>query len=234
MLTISSRALRLVVAARDTSGKKRSFNMRDTSTTSKLELSPLQLIASALAAASAAVTASYFGVNGTVIGAAVASVVATVGSAVYSHSIQRTYNGVRRVRTADAPRLSPSAPRAPRRPIRWSALAGAAALVFGGAIVAVTAGELVAHRPLASVVTGRPDGASTSIGSIAEGATSPAKQPAHPTPAASPSPVRPSPTSSSIAPSPSGSPTTASPTTAPATSPTPAAVPTSAATPSPG
>src|SRR4051812_11721851 len=47
-------------------------------------LSPVQVLAGALAAVSAAVIASLFGVAGTVVGAAVASVVSTVGAAIYS------------------------------------------------------------------------------------------------------------------------------------------------------
>src|SRR3954454_10525284 len=59
-------------------------------------LSPVQVLAGALAAVSAAVIASLFGVAGTVIGAAVASVVSTVGAAVYSAWMRRTHAGLRR------------------------------------------------------------------------------------------------------------------------------------------
>ena len=48
------------------------------------------MAAGALAAVSAAVVASLFGVAGTVIGAAVASVVSTVGAALYGESLRRT------------------------------------------------------------------------------------------------------------------------------------------------
>src|SRR4051812_29332681 len=60
------------------------------------QLSALQVAAGALAAVSAAVIASFFGVAGTVIGAAVASVVSTVGAAVYTESMRRTHAGLRR------------------------------------------------------------------------------------------------------------------------------------------
>jgi hypothetical protein len=56
----------------------------------KLELSPLQIAASALAAVSAAVVCSYFGVAGTVVGTAVASAVATTASALYAQSVRIT------------------------------------------------------------------------------------------------------------------------------------------------
>lgn len=52
-----------------------------------LGLSPLQLIGGALAAITTAVATSYLGVAGTLIGAAVASVMSTVGAAVYTQSM---------------------------------------------------------------------------------------------------------------------------------------------------
>jgi phage tail tape-measure protein len=69
---------------------------REESTREKNEgqLSALQVAAGALAAVSAAVAASFFGVAGTVIGAAVASVVSTVGAAVYTESMRRTHAGL--------------------------------------------------------------------------------------------------------------------------------------------
>lgn len=54
-----------------------------------------QVAASGLAAVSATVAASYFGVAGTVIGAGLVSVIAVVASAVYSYSIRRTRSRVR-------------------------------------------------------------------------------------------------------------------------------------------
>ena len=56
-------------------------------------LSITHILASALAAVTATFAASYFGVSGTIIGAALASVVTVVGNTLYSHSIQRTYTG---------------------------------------------------------------------------------------------------------------------------------------------
>lgn len=57
-----------------------------------------QVLAGALAAVTAAVLGSTMGVAGTVAGAGVASVVSTVGGALYLRSIQRTGQGVRSVR----------------------------------------------------------------------------------------------------------------------------------------
>jgi hypothetical protein len=55
----------------------------------KFGLSVPQVLAGALAAASAAVASSWLGVAGTVIGAAVVSVVASVGTVIYGHSLER-------------------------------------------------------------------------------------------------------------------------------------------------
>lgn len=53
-----------------------------------LGLSPLQVLGGALAATSAAVVSSYLGVAGTLIGAALASIVSTVGGAFYTQSMK--------------------------------------------------------------------------------------------------------------------------------------------------
>jgi hypothetical protein len=53
------------------------------------DISAAQVAGSALAAVSAGVVASFLGVGGTIMGAALGSVVASIGGAVYSHSFQR-------------------------------------------------------------------------------------------------------------------------------------------------
>jgi hypothetical protein len=68
----------------------------------RIQLSLAQILASSAAAASAAVLCSFFGVAGTVIGTAVASVLATVGSAVYGYSLRRTRARLRRLHQAGA------------------------------------------------------------------------------------------------------------------------------------
>ncbi|MBN9619104.1 MAG: hypothetical protein J0H43_05160 [Actinobacteria bacterium] len=60
-----------------------------------LDISLTQVIATALAAVTATIGASFLGVAGTVVGAAVASVLSVVGNAVYSHSLRRTQDRVR-------------------------------------------------------------------------------------------------------------------------------------------
>src|SRR5919107_3067852 len=159
---------------------------REESTREKNEgqLSALQISAGALAAVSAAVVASFFGVAGTVIGAAVASVVSTVGAAVYAESMRRTHAGLRRagrrlVRSPQAsvhrsasdrpplpahldPRRSP--PR--RRWARWAAVAATAVAVFGLAMVVVTTVELIGHKPVAALVGGSDQAGGTPLRSF--------------------------------------------------------------------
>ncbi|HEV7825410.1 MAG TPA: hypothetical protein VGP02_10915 [Mycobacteriales bacterium] len=59
------------------------------------DLSPTQIVAGALAAVSSAVAASYFGVAGTLAGAALGSVVGTVGTALYKRSLAETKEKLR-------------------------------------------------------------------------------------------------------------------------------------------
>ena len=56
----------------------------------RLDVNGIQVCASTLASVSAAAVASIFGVAGTILGAAVVSLVATVGGALYSHGIRHT------------------------------------------------------------------------------------------------------------------------------------------------
>ena len=61
----------------------------------KLGITPTQVTASALAAITAAFLGSTLGVAGTVIGAGIASLVSTVGSAIYQRSLDRTGSTLR-------------------------------------------------------------------------------------------------------------------------------------------
>ncbi|MDR7273860.1 hypothetical protein [Catenuloplanes atrovinosus] len=67
---------------------------------SKIDL--IKLSAGTLAAISSAVCASWLGVAGTIVGAAVASVIATVGQELYAHSLKHTYQRLRGVRLEQA------------------------------------------------------------------------------------------------------------------------------------
>jgi hypothetical protein len=75
----------------------------------KTSLSAVQVAAGALAAVSSAVVASFFGVAGTLIGAALASVISTVSAALYSESLNKTNNRLRRVREQLTSRQAPAA-----------------------------------------------------------------------------------------------------------------------------
>ena len=106
---------------------------------------PPRSLASALAAVTATVAASYLGVAGTVIGAGVASVLTVVGNAVYSHSLRR----VARMRTAAGGAPAGAGRRAEhpavaRRAASWPMFAAASAGVFVGVLAVVTVVELVA------------------------------------------------------------------------------------------
>lgn len=70
-----------------------------------LDLTAVQVVASALATVVGAVLASLLGVTGTIIGAAVVSTSATTGAAVFSHAFRRTGEGIRsRVPPVGVPR----------------------------------------------------------------------------------------------------------------------------------
>jgi hypothetical protein len=64
---------------------------------SKLDLSATKVLAGALASISAAVAASYLGAMGTIIGAGVGSIVASVTTALYTQSLKRTGDKLKQV-----------------------------------------------------------------------------------------------------------------------------------------
>jgi hypothetical protein len=86
----------------------------------KLGISLVQVLAAALAAATATIAASFLGVAGTVVGAALASVISVTGTALYSHSLRRTSSRVRQ-RVA---RPGTTATRPMRLPVDRSPLQG--------------------------------------------------------------------------------------------------------------
>lgn len=217
-------------------------------------ISVAQIVAGALASVTAAVIASYFGIGGTLIGAAITSVVATVGGALYKLSLESAQARVVRVtrnpRTGELTRevTQEPIPTRPTRQIRWGLVASAFVLVFSLAIGTVTAIEVAAKEPLAAVLgrQGTTPG-ETSVGSVvqsvAETAPAPTASPAEP-PSSAPSTVPgfAMPTAEGTArtnsPAPSTAPgaapsTAPGPTTPPATTPTPHPAPTVAPTAAP-
>jgi hypothetical protein len=145
----------------------------------RLSLSATQIVASGLAAVSATVAASYFGIAGTVIGAGLGSVISVIGSAVYSYSIRQTHSRVRQgLDVAVAHRFSldrrTSAPggrtdsrlRTLAAGLRTSVsprrLALAAGALFLLVLAATTGFELASGRPLAATVSGK-QGTGTSL-----------------------------------------------------------------------
>lgn len=141
-------------------------------TVARFSLSATQVIASALAATTATIAASFLGVAGTVIGAAVASVLTVTGNAVYSHSIRRTGEKVRDAVPLAArwtprtpvPQPAPPARRARQRHSTWQVMAAACVGVFAGVLVVVTGVELVAGRPLTDVLRGKSGSGTTVFG----------------------------------------------------------------------
>jgi hypothetical protein len=160
-------------------------------------LSATQILASGLAAASATVAASYFGVAGTVIGAGLGSVISVVGGAVFSYSIRQTRNKVRRgldvavaqrftlsTATIDRAAASPSAAarvssgvtraRAALSPRRLVLVAGA---IFAVTLAITTAFELASGQPLAATLHGQ-HGSGVSLGGGSTGTAGPRPAPA--------------------------------------------------------
>ena len=80
-----------------------------------LDLTAVQVVASALATVVGAVLASLLGVTGTIIGAAVVSTSATTGAAVFQHAFRRTGEGIRRRVPSVAMAMTPSEERAVQR-----------------------------------------------------------------------------------------------------------------------
>lgn len=156
----------------------------------RFQLSITQVAASALAAVTATIAASFLGVSGTVIGAAVASIVTVTGNAIYSHSIRRTSERVREVvplpprfllesaETAATPAgpilTDPAAPGRRGMGLRdWRRATLASAAVFVVLLAAITAVELAIGKPISDALRGKKaDG--TSISQTTGGGNAPA------------------------------------------------------------
>jgi hypothetical protein len=134
-----------------------------------------RLLAGALAAVSGAVVASFFGVEGTLIGAALGSILVTPAEAVYTRTLTSAdtlarRSLLRRVGEGAGP-SEEGASKAHPEPVRWRRVAVAAVVAFGIAVGVITGVEAIARQPLASLLGSRPrQGASTSVGVVVAGA----------------------------------------------------------------
>ncbi|WP_431931008.1 hypothetical protein [Nonomuraea jabiensis] len=190
-----------------------------------------QIVGSAMAAVTAAVAASYLGVAGTVIGAAVMSFASTVATDVYTHYLKRTGDKVRQ-HTASAwqERTAEAGDGAPRRSTQvmasagallkalpWAKLGAAAALVFCVSMGGILTYQMIVDQTVADQVTGKSR-------KRAEPRKPSSKKSRHtelPAPAPYRKPVTSTPTGASSSSTPSTSPTTRTPTPAPTLTPKP-------------
>jgi hypothetical protein len=225
-------------------------DMSDTSPdkTPLLGVDWLKAVAGALAAVSTTVLLSTLGAAGTLIGAAVGSIAATVATAVYSQGLDRSRARVRQlaVRPGAFP-VDPAAPVPPVEPtpasddpavrraggwlerlrsLRWGRLLPAALVMFLVVIAAVTVFELASGRTLASTVRGDDSGGTTI--SHVTGNSSGSKH-RTPTPSDDASPTS-EPSGSTGSPSASATPSES---TSPTAEPSESAAPTESATPTP-
>ncbi|MFD9595035.1 hypothetical protein ACFWA9_20090 [Kitasatospora sp. NPDC059973] len=151
----------------------------------RIDLSVAQVAASALATVVGALLASELGVYGTILGAAVVSVGATTGGAVFQHIFRRTgeqlrgavdrtgpgpvVNGLRQVPDSDTrgPVVSPAwnEPRVVRARRRWTwkSYGAVSAVVFVLAMTPILAFELATGQPVSATVKGE-SGSGTSLG----------------------------------------------------------------------
>jgi hypothetical protein len=169
-----------------------------------------KLLAGALAAVTAAVVASFFGAEGTLIGAALGSILVAPAEALYTRSLASAHTLTRRslLRRVGQGAGEDAASKAHPGPIRWRRVAVAAVAAFGIAVGVITGTEAVAQQPLASLVGSQPrQAASTSVGVVVAGADRSA------------SPATRAPGTSTTLPSGSVPTTTAAPVAAPTTAP---------------
>nr|MBA2560208.1 hypothetical protein [Propionibacteriales bacterium] len=153
----------------------------------RFELSMAQIMAGALAAASAAVAASWLGLAGTVLGAVIASIVVPVSTALYKHPLERSSQVIReslplrpvQYRSADdvtTPRSTTFEPeraeprtgstgRMSRRGIRWGVVAISCLLTLAVGFGMLTALEKVMGGSFSSL-TGSGGHQGTTVGRL--------------------------------------------------------------------
>ncbi|MFJ9521424.1 hypothetical protein ACIRPK_24615 [Kitasatospora sp. NPDC101801] len=226
------------------------------STPRRIDLSVAQVAASALATIVGALLASELGVYGTIIGAAVVSIGATTGGAIFQHLFRRGGEQLRqavdRVGTGRQPALPQPAGAAPvtelssawneprtvraKRRWTWKSYLAVSGLVFVLAMGPILAFEMATGQPVSATVKGE-SGSGTSFGGTVQqkpASTPPADPASTPsddagsTPAHSPSPTPSGTPSGTPSSTPSGSPSS-TPSRSPSGSPssTPSAPPSS-------
>lgn len=228
----------------------------------KVDINVVQVVASALAAVSSAVLLSTVGVAGTIIGAAIGSVIATVGASIYSYSLRisrervqaaqaaavarmsrvRTGGSTRSIELEDEPHDEGRAPwREALARLPWKWIATVSGAVFVVAMIVILSFELLTGESI-SKRTGGTDGAGsrTSLGFGSSSATSKSPTPTpSPTATGSAEPTTSAPASTATSATPGGpasaAPTRKTPTTssAPTSSAPTSTAPTTAATTSP-
>ncbi|WP_196240545.1 hypothetical protein [Nocardioides anomalus] len=140
----------------------------------RLDIDWVKTLAGALAAVTTAVLLSTLGAVGTLIGAALGSVAATVGSALYAQGLARSRTAVRRASESARLRLSPEAEarEQPRpwserlRGLPWRRVALVAGATFAVVVVALTAFEAVAGRSVSSYTGGSGRDQGTTLGGV--------------------------------------------------------------------
>jgi|tagenome__1003787_1003787.scaffolds.fasta_scaffold20721415_1 hypothetical protein len=154
-----------------------------------MEFNVIKIVASALASITAAVAASRFGIDGTLMGAGLMSLIASVSTAFYSSTMNTTKAVAKRSLGREDPTAEgqeaatpaegtaegeqvPAAASSPVDPsprsrfawLRWEQVAAATVLIFAVSMGVITAIEAVAKEPVSVLVGAQPTGAKTSIG----------------------------------------------------------------------
>ena len=133
----------------------------DAPTKPKIDLSFTQVVGGALAAMTAAFLGSRLSLAGTVVGAALASVVAAVATTLYTASLRTTREKVRTVWRGRGDGTPVAVEPRPGRRVRWSGVLLAALAAFALAAAVLTGLELVSGHSLSG-------GKGTTITQVAE------------------------------------------------------------------
>ena len=154
-----------------------------------------KVVAGTLAAVTAAVLGSFLGVAGTLAGAAMASVIGSVGTELFNNSLKRGHkhlatvaptfvkvpaaigtppvaaatddeNPAHTVPDDEVATPAASGPVTSGKPIRWKPVLVGAAAVFVIAMGAIFAVEAIAGEPLSKITTGHSTGSDSTFGSL--------------------------------------------------------------------